>query len=164
MSLGITIQPVDADTAQSLPALAYLLLPEVWANEIDLGEYRGQPEPPVLEAVAHLLTSLNGYLHECASVVPDEAARATLTGTGRAESLAGIGPARTGRLGRATSVPGANPARSISGRRRARAGRGLNRSATDDDTRSPDLTRRRRDGAGRFGDPRRPRLAGRSTG
>jgi len=79
MSLGITIQPVDADTAQSLPALAYLLLPEVWANEIDLGEYRGQPEPPVLEAVAHLLTSLNGYLHECVGVVPDEATQGTLT-------------------------------------------------------------------------------------
>ena len=80
MSLGITIQPVDADTAQSLPALAYLLLPEVWANEIDLGEYRGQPEPLVLEAVAHLLTSFNSYLHECVSVVPDEAAQARLTG------------------------------------------------------------------------------------
>ena len=80
MSLGITIQPVDADTAQSLPALAYLLLPEVWANEIDLGEYRGQPEPLVLEAVAHLLTSFNSYLHECTSVVPDEAVRAKLTG------------------------------------------------------------------------------------
>ena len=80
MSLGITIQPVDADTAQSLPALAYLMLPEVWADEIDLGEYRGQPEPPVLEAVAHLLTSLNGYLHECTSVVADDAAHAMLTG------------------------------------------------------------------------------------
>ena len=79
MSLGITIQPVDADTAQSLPALAYLLLPEVWADEIDLGEYRGQPEPPVLEAVAHLLISLNSYLHECVSVVPDEATQGTLT-------------------------------------------------------------------------------------
>jgi hypothetical protein len=80
MSLGITIQPVDADTAQSLPALAYLLLPEVWADEIDLGEYRGQPEPPVLEAVAHLLTSLNGYLHECVSFVADDTASAMLTG------------------------------------------------------------------------------------
>ena len=79
MSLGITIQPVDADTAQALPALAYLLLPEVWANEIDLGEYRGQPEPPVLEAVAHLMISLNSYLHECVSVVPDETTQATLT-------------------------------------------------------------------------------------
>ena len=123
MSLGITIQPVDADTAQSLPALAYLLLPEVWADEIDLGEYRGQPEPPVLEAVAHLLTSLNGYLHECTSVVPDEAARAMLTGLATQSRSPGIEPARTGRLGRATSVPGASPARSISGRRRARAGR-----------------------------------------
>ena len=43
MSLGITLQPVDADTALHLPALASLLLPDVWADEIDLGDYGGPP-------------------------------------------------------------------------------------------------------------------------
>ncbi len=91
MSLGITIQPVDVDTARHLPALAYLLLPADWADEIDLGEYHGQPEPPVLEAVAYLLTSLNGYLHECAHAQADDAARALLTGVAAQSRALAVG-------------------------------------------------------------------------
>ena len=78
MSLGITIQPVDAETARHLPALASLLLPDVWADEIDLGDRAGRPHPPVLRAVAHTLTRLNRELLDSGDDRPDDAARATL--------------------------------------------------------------------------------------
>ena len=80
MSLGIMIQPVDADTARHLPALASLLLPDVWADEIDLGDRSGRPTAPILRAVAHTLTRLSRYLHDSETVRRDAAACALLKG------------------------------------------------------------------------------------